>query len=65
MFQKGDLVSYSWRNSNTYPSYFGIVLRMFKVKDNFTDVCFAEVLWHTGEVSEEKLRDLKVISADR
>jgi hypothetical protein len=31
-------------------------------KDNFTDVCFAEVLWHTGGVSEEKLRDLKVIS---
>ena len=60
MFQKGDLVSYSWRNSNTYPYYFGIVLRMFK--DNFTDVCFAEVLWHTGGVSEEKLRDLKVIS---
>ena len=36
MFQKGDLVSYSWRNSNTYPYYLGIVLRMFK--DNFTDV---------------------------
>jgi hypothetical protein len=34
-------------------------------KDNFTDVCFAKVLWHTGGVSEEKLRDLKVINADR
>ena len=55
MFQKGDLVRISYN-----PYYFGIVLRMFK--DKFMDVCFAEVLWHTGRVSEEKLRDLEVIS---
>lgn len=60
MFQKGDLVRYLNRNPTTYPYYLGIVLRMFK--DNFTDVFFAEVLWHTGWVSEEKLRDLEVIS---
>lgn len=52
---KGDLVRLSYN-----PYYVGIVLRMFK--DNFTDICFAEIFWHTGLVTEVKIRELEVLT---